>query len=65
MRSRLLTVIAAVAAAGLLFAAPAAAARRQPLSTHQRGVAMQRYFARDPLSWAARLYLSDETMSIS
>ena len=26
--------------------------------------AMQRYFARDPLSWAARLYLSDETMSI-
>jgi len=28
------------------------------------GGAMQRYFARDPLSWAARLYLSDETMSI-
>ncbi|MGZ4219853.1 MAG: glucoamylase family protein [Solirubrobacteraceae bacterium] len=26
--------------------------------------AMQRYFARDPVSWAARLYLSDETMSI-
>ncbi|MGZ4194885.1 MAG: glucoamylase family protein [Solirubrobacteraceae bacterium] len=26
--------------------------------------AMQRYFARDPISWAARLYLSDETMSI-
>jgi hypothetical protein len=26
--------------------------------------AMQRYFARDPLSWAARVYLSDETMSI-
>jgi hypothetical protein len=26
--------------------------------------AMQRYFASDPLSWAARLYLSDETMSI-
>jgi hypothetical protein len=25
---------------------------------------LQRYFARDPLSWAARLYLSDETMSI-
>jgi hypothetical protein len=22
------------------------------------------YFARDPVSWAARLYLSDETMSI-
>ncbi len=29
-----------------------------------RDGAMQRYFARDPLSWAARLYLSDETMSI-
>jgi hypothetical protein len=28
------------------------------------GGAMQRYFASDPLSWAARLYLSDETMSI-
>jgi Putative glucoamylase/Protein of unknown function (DUF3131) len=27
--------------------------------------ALQRYFARDPLSWAARLYLSYETMSIS
>ncbi len=26
---------------------------------------MQRHFARDPISWAARLYLSDETMSIS
>ena len=26
--------------------------------------AMQRYFARDSVSWAARLYLSDETMSI-
>jgi hypothetical protein len=26
--------------------------------------AMQRYFARDPISWAARLYLSSETMSI-
>jgi hypothetical protein len=26
--------------------------------------AMQRYFARDPVSWAARLYLSSETMSI-
>ena len=26
--------------------------------------AMQRYFAHDPVSWAARLYLSDETMSI-
>jgi hypothetical protein len=26
--------------------------------------AMQRYFARDPVSWAARVYLSDETMSI-
>jgi hypothetical protein len=26
--------------------------------------AMQRYFAHDPISWAARLYLSDETMSI-
>jgi Putative glucoamylase/Protein of unknown function (DUF3131) len=27
--------------------------------------AMQRHFAGDPISWAARLYLSDETMSIS
>src|SRR5580698_9618123 len=27
--------------------------------------ALQRYFARDPVSWAARLYLSYETMSIS
>ena len=26
--------------------------------------ALQRYFARDPVSWAARLYLSYETMSI-
>jgi hypothetical protein len=26
--------------------------------------AIQRDFARDPVSWAARLYLSDETMSI-
>ncbi len=38
VRSRLLTVIAAVAAAGLLLAAPAVAARRQPLSAHQRSV---------------------------
>jgi hypothetical protein len=38
MRSRLLTVIAAVAAAGLLLAAPAVAARRQPLSARQRTV---------------------------
>jgi hypothetical protein len=30
-----------------------------------RDGAMQRHFARDPISWAARLYLSDETMSIS
>jgi Putative glucoamylase len=30
----------------------------------QRG-AMQRHFARDPISWAAKLYLSRETMSIS
>ena len=29
-----------------------------------RGGALQRYFARDPESFAARLYLSDETMSI-
>jgi hypothetical protein len=29
-----------------------------------RDGAMQRYFARDPVAWAARLYLSDETMSI-
>ena len=29
-----------------------------------RGGALQRYFARDPVSWAARLYLSMETMSI-
>jgi hypothetical protein len=28
------------------------------------GGALQRYFAADPLSWAARLYLSDEQMSI-
>ena len=28
------------------------------------GNALRRYFARDPVSWAARLYLSDETMSI-
>ena len=27
--------------------------------------ALQRDFARDPVSWAARLYLSRETMSIS
>jgi hypothetical protein len=26
--------------------------------------ALQRYFARDAVSWAARLYLSYETMSI-
>lgn len=26
--------------------------------------ALQGYFARDPVSWAARLYLSTETMSI-
>ena len=26
--------------------------------------ALQRYFASDPVSWAARLYLSYETMSI-
>jgi hypothetical protein len=38
VRSRLLTVIAAVTAAGLLLAAPAAAAGRQPLSAHQRSV---------------------------
>ncbi|HEY1509096.1 MAG TPA: glucoamylase family protein [Solirubrobacteraceae bacterium] len=38
VRSRLLTVIAAVAAAGLLLAAPAVAARQQPLSAHQRSV---------------------------
>jgi hypothetical protein len=38
VRSRLLTVIAAVAAAGLLLAAPAVAARHQPLSAHQRSV---------------------------
>jgi hypothetical protein len=28
------------------------------------GDALQRYFASDPLSWAARLYLSYEQMSI-
>jgi hypothetical protein len=28
------------------------------------GGALQRYFALDPISWAARLYLSDERMSI-
>jgi Putative glucoamylase/Protein of unknown function (DUF3131) len=28
------------------------------------GGALQRYFARDPFSWAAKLYLSDERMSI-
>jgi hypothetical protein len=28
------------------------------------GAALQRYFAADPESWAARLYLSAETMSI-
>ena len=27
--------------------------------------ALQRYFARDPISWAARVYLSMERMSIS
>jgi hypothetical protein len=30
-----------------------------------RDGALQRYFARDPVAWAARLYLSSETMSIS
>lgn len=25
---------------------------------------LQRYFARDPTAWAARLYLSDEQMSL-
>ncbi len=29
-----------------------------------RGGALQRYFAADPLSWAARLYLSSERMSL-
>ncbi len=29
-----------------------------------KGGALQRYFADDPVSWAAKLYLSDETMSI-
>ena len=27
--------------------------------------ALQRYFARDPVSWAAHTYLSMETMSIT
>jgi hypothetical protein len=30
-----------------------------------RGDALQRYFAHDPVAWAARLYLSTETMSLS
>ncbi len=29
-----------------------------------RGDALQRYFARDPISWAARLYLGYERMSL-
>jgi hypothetical protein len=53
MRSRLLTVIAAMVAAGLLLAAPAVAARPQPLSAHQRSVLQG--IARD--TW--RFYAAD------